>query len=177
MDSFFDIFITIWENVGEWYQAFTDTTFFFVLKIILILYVTILLVDIILLVYLSGPQKRLRAQLRGANIPISKKKKQKEWKVIKDRLSTTNENQYKLSVLEADHLVEKALEDKGYNGDNFAEKLSQVPQHFSSRLEAVNQFHKLRNEIIRNDSMIITKEQASEAVEAFEGFLKALDVL
>lgn len=177
MDSFFEIFITIGENVGEWYQAFTGTTFYFVLKIILIIYVTILLVDIILLIYLSGPQKRLRAQLRGANVPISKKKKQKEWKIVKNRLNSNNENQYKLAILEADHLVEKALEDKGYNGDNFSEKISQVPQHFSSRIGLVNQSHQLRNDIIRNDGAVIAKDQAEEAVEAFEGFLKALDIL
>ncbi len=177
MDDFFEIFITIGEKAGEWYQYFTDSIFFSILKIILILYVTILLVDVILLVYLSGPRKKLRAQIKGDNIPISKKKKQKEWKIIRGRLETEKDNQYKLAVLEADHVVEKSLEESGYNGDNFSERLSQIPQHFSSRIDLVSQAHQLRNEIIRNDVSMITKEQAEKAVDTFEGFLKTLDVL
>lgn len=177
MDYFFEIFVTIWEKVGEWYQYFTDSMLFSVLKVILILYVTILLVDVILLVYLSGPKKRLRAQLKGSNVPISKKKKQKEWKIIKDRLKTGKDNQYKLAVLEADHLVERALEESGYNGDNFSERLSQMPQHFSSRIGLVSQAHQLRNDIIRSDATVVTKEQVEKAVDTFEGFLKTLDVI
>ncbi len=175
--DFFTTVTTIGETINMWYQTFTDSTFFFIVKIILIFYITILLVNIILLVYLSDVKKRLRQQLTGTNIPISKKKKQKEWDLVKNRLKTGKANEYKLAILEADHLVEKALEDSGYNGDNFTERISQIPQHFSAHLESVTKAHQLRNEIIRNESVEITKEQVEDAVNIFEKFLKTLDVL
>ncbi|MCK4636057.1 MAG: hypothetical protein KAT32_04280 [Candidatus Moranbacteria bacterium] len=177
MNDITSIITTIGEKTSVWYQIFTDSTFFLVIKIILILYITILLVDIILLVYLGDVRKRLREQFKGTNIPISKKKKQKEWNLIKNRLKTGKDNEYKLAVLEADHIVEKSLEVAGYNGDNFSERLSQIPQNFFSHLDAVNEAHQLRNEIIRNDNVAITKEQAEKTVGTFESFLKTLDVL
>lgn len=178
MSDFFSFFLNIWESIEKYYTIFTNSTFFKIIEFILILYITILIVDIILIIYLDGFRKRLRMQFKGANTPLlSKKKKQKEWNIIKKYLETGDENKYKLAIIEADSLLDKHLTEAGYKGATVVEKVSIIPKHFSANIDAVIEFHNLRNEIIKNEDLSLSKEKAEEGIDKMEKLLKTLDIL
>lgn len=173
-----DILSFFSETIVSWYEIFINSTFFLILKLLLILYITILIVDIFLLIYLDGIRKRLRQQFIGTNIAIfSRKKKLKEWNLIKKRLTSEESNQYKVAILEADGLLDKFLTEAGYEGETVIDKVKSIPQHFSSNIDRVIESHNLRNEIIKNENLSVSKEDAEKNVDAMEKFLKTMDIL
>ncbi len=173
-----DVFVTIWAAVQDGYFAFLHSRTFFVIKIFLVIYTTVLVVDVLLLAYLSDVRKQLRKLSRGvANTKVSKKADIREWTSIMDRLNSKDEKQYRVALLQADQFVYKSLETQGYNGTNFAERISQIPPNSYSALEAARDVHTLVTQIVRDNNFRITKEQAQNALGVYEKFLHNLDVL
>ena len=173
-----DIFITIWTAIQDGYFAFLQSKTFFVIKIFLVIYTTVLVVDVLLLAYLSDVRKQLRKLSRGApNIKVAKKADMREWAAITDRLNSQDEKQYRAALLQADQFVYKSLETQGYSGSNFAERMAQIPPDSYASLEAARDVHTLVKQIIREDNLRITKEQAQNALGVYEKFLRNLDVL
>ena len=95
--------------VGVW-EVISASTPFLVLKILIAIYVTILLVDIILLIYLGDVKSQLRALRTGGYYkPTNEKETKRKWKKITKRLDDDDENQWKVAVLEADDVVNNYL--------------------------------------------------------------------
>ena len=171
-------FIVIWNFVYALAVTFLQSKFFFGIKIFLAIYTTVLVVDVILLIYLSDVKKRLRQLRKGVGTAKTTKRSDiREWQIIMDRLSTDDEKQYRAAILEADQFVYKALETQGYSGGNFAERIAQVPVGSFSALDIARDVHDLSVKIVHDDKLRITKEQAKNALDAYEKFLKNLDVL
>ncbi len=163
-------FTTMW-------QAISTSVWFFAFKVLAAIYTAVLLVDVILLIYLGDARKRLRQLRRGTNrIIYGPHKVKKLWNGIRKRLENDDEAQWKLAVLEADHLIDKELAQQGYHGDNFAERLAQIPEHAFSILPAVREAHAVRNHIIKDEDYELTHEEAKKTVKTFEQFLEDLGV-
>lgn len=158
------------------FDTFTHSWFFFGIKIFLAFYITVLLVDIILLIYLGDVRAQLRSHMYGTSKIGEKTKGQsrRDWETIFARLDKDDEGEWKLAVLEADHLIDKAMAAQGYHGDNFVERLSQIPQHAFMMLDDVRTAHTLRNRIIREGDFDVSQEQAHNAVDVFFDFLDNL---
>ncbi len=173
-----EIFITIFTTIQEWYTLFLQSTTFFVIKIFLVIYSTVLIVDVMMLVYLSDVRNQLRKLQKGvSNIKATKKSDMREWASIMSRLKSQDEKQYRAALLQADQFVYKSLELQGYNGTNFAERLAQIPAGAYTSLDVVRDVHSLVKQIVAKDDLRITKEQAKNALGVYEIFLQALDVL
>ena len=173
-----DILITIWTTLQNGYFAFLQSKTFFVIKIFLIIYTTVLVVDVLLLAYLSDVRKQLRKLVKGtANAKVTKKADIREWASIMDRLNSQDEKQYRAALLQADQFAYKSLETQGYSGANFAERIAQVPLDTCSSLETVRDVHTLVKQIVLKDDIRITKEQAQNALKIYEKFLQDIDVL
>jgi len=173
-----DVFITIWTAVYDGYIIFLQSTTFFVIKIFLAIYTTVLVVDVLLLVYLSDVRNQLRKLKKGtSNTKVTKRADMREWSSIMDRLNSQDERQYRAAMLQADQFVYKSLETQGYSGVNFAERISQIPADSFASLEATRDVHALVKQIILKDDLRITKEQAQNALGVYEKFLRNLDIL
>ena len=173
-----DTIILVISTVQNLFYAFVHSVFFLVLKIFLMIYTTVLIVDVILLMYLGDVRKQLRAMKMGAaNVKISKKPDQLKWRSIMERLETDDEKQYRAAILEADKFVYDSLAVQGYGGGNFAERIAQVPPGSFESLDVVRDVHALSKKIVFDDKVRITKEQAQNALTVYEQFLKDLDIL
>lgn len=173
-----EIVIAFWSAITGLFFAFFHSSFFLVIKIFLVIYSTVLIVDVILLVYLGGVTNQMRKMRRGtANIKVHKKKDQRQWSGIMERLKSQDVKQYQAAILEGDHFVYGALELQGYSGGNFAERLSQLPVGSFRSLDAVRDVHALSNKIINDKTIVITQDQAQNALGIYERFLADLDVL
>ncbi|MEN8252266.1 MAG: hypothetical protein ABFQ53_01650 [Patescibacteria group bacterium] len=173
-----EFFVSIWEGIYGLFTWFFNSKIFFVIKVFLAIYTTVLIVDIILLVLLGDVRAQLRSLRKGASTAkTSKRTDLRDWKLIRDRLSSEDEKLYKAAILEADRFTYKALETQGYSGGNFSERLAQIPAGSFTSLEAVRDAHGLSVEVVQDEELSITKEQAENTLNVYEAFLKNLDVL
>ena len=151
---------------------FTAVKFFFAV------YITVLLVDIILLLILRGVGANLRTAVKGMDMPaVSKNKALKKWQNVKDRLKSGNVSQYKAAVLEADRIADDILSKIGYKGKNMAERLEQVKPGQLEHIEDLKNAHEVRNRIIYEKDFMIDKETAEKIIEVYEDLLKELDYI
>ena len=173
-----EIFATFGTVVSEWFISFLNSWVFFAIKLFLAIYSTVLIVDVILLVYLGNVRNQLRTMRKGAStVKTTKKQDSRKWDMIMARLETGDENQYKAALLEADRFVYKALDLQGYGGENFSERLAQLPIGSFTSVDAVRDVHTLSNKIIQDKNVSVTEEQAKNALGVYEKFLKNIDYL
>jgi hypothetical protein len=157
---------------------FYNSSFFFFLKILVLIYVCVLLADIVMLFFLRGIRANWRLSMAGANMPlISQKKMAKKWEKIRRRLESGNVAQYKLAILEADKIVDEILEGMKLVGENMADRLEKANPAHIVNIEALQKSHQIRNRIIKEPNFSMTKEEAKETIRPFREFLEHLEYL
>ncbi len=158
-------------------QSIGDSGWFYVFKVFMAVYVTVLIVDIILVLYLHDSVADIRKQFRGADVTVLKKKDRKQWAQIRSRLSRGTVSQYKLAILEADYILDKGLSHVGYRGANLTEKLENVDTMQFAQIEDIRAAHQLRNAIVHDEHYVIDREQTEKVLDDVEAFLKNIGVL
>lgn len=142
------------------------------------IYVTVLIVDIILLLILKGLGADIRKSIKGMKMPaISKGRMQKKWSKIKEKLASGNVSQYKVAILEADVVIDKVLSDMGFGGKNVSERLEKIKPVQLYNYEEIKRAHLVRNRIIHEADFEVDKKQAEEILDIFESLLKHLELL
>ncbi|MDO8240723.1 MAG: hypothetical protein Q7T51_01970 [Candidatus Moranbacteria bacterium] len=151
-----------------------------VIKFLAGVYTIILFVDIILLLVQRGLSGNLRETVTGMNIPreltTNKKKTRKTWQQIRQKIEVGNESDYKIAIIEADTFIDDLITRMGYKGDNFAERLDGIPDGQIENVEGMKEAHELRNRIIHDDSLELSKEDAEHALNHFEEFLRVYQI-
>jgi len=101
----------------------------------------------------------------------------KKWPKIQSRLAGVDEANWKLAIIEADNIFGDILKRMGLPGSDFEERLRQFEPHELKSVNLVWEAHRWRNAIIQEPAMIISKEQAEEAIKNYEAALKELEYL
>lgn len=96
------------------------------------------------------------------------------WKKIMKNTEFGSENEFKLAVIEADDLLHKVLEDNGYKGETFEEKLMNADRRKLSNFDALLQAHSMRNAIVYNPNYKVEIEAAKRALGDYELAVKNL---
>lgn len=171
--------INIVEVLFEILKNFYNSPFVLVVKILLGIYASVLIIDIVLLLILRGVGDDIRVGLKGMNVKVaSKSKMQKRWAAITARLKTDSVSQYKVAIIEADAVAEEVLGGIGYSGANMSEKLEQVgAAHIDDHLEALKGAHEIRNRIVHEADFELDQRMATAVVGVYENFLKYLEFL
>lgn len=176
MDAAFD-FTSVFINLQAIFLGFFNSWFFFVFKLFMAVYVTVLFVDIVLLLILYGFSE-VRTTFYGAGHPASYKGQTiKAWKKIQKRMESEDSNQWKAAVLEADMVTNDIMGKAGYKGSNMAEKLAVMPAIHAENKDQLLWAHDVRNTIVLVDSFVLDKQTADRAVETFRDFLKSWEAL
>lgn len=101
---------------------------------------------------------------------------QTRWLKIENGLLRDDPRSYSLSVISADKLLDRALNELSLPGKTMGERLKRVNDRFE-RPNAVWAAHKLRNQIAHIDDFEIDYGQASRALAAFRQALKDLGAI
>lgn len=101
---------------------------------------------------------------------------QTKWLKIENSLDRHNPQSFQLAVLNADKLLDKALNEMGIPGKTMGDRLKKVGDQFSRR-NAVWGAHILRNKLAHEDNFEIDYDQASRALAAFRQGLKDLGAI
>lgn len=101
--------------------------------------------------------------------PIVSHAPNKRWQTIEERMSSSEESDWRLAIIEADIILGEMLNRMGYQGEGVAEKLKQVePSDFKTLQNAWNA-HKVRNNIAHQGSSFhLSKRDADEAIGNFK---------
>jgi len=109
--------------------------------------------------------------------PIEIEKFKKEWEKIKKRIASDIEAELKLAIIEADSLFNEVLDQKGYRGKSFEEKIQDLVPDILPNLDQILKAHQLRNDIIEDPTLKIDKNEIKKVISLYEKVLKELDVI
>lgn len=107
--------------------------------------------------------------------PYARQRMVRTWKKIQAKLKRGSEAEYKLAIIEADRLLDRALKNKGYLGKDLPEKLKKVIAEDLPSREKVLEAHKVRNNIVEDPDFRVSLKQAKEILEIFERALRELE--
>ena len=101
---------------------------------------------------------------------------QTRWLKIENGLDKNDPRSYELSIIEADKLLDRALNEMGLPGKTMGERLKRVTNRFE-KPNAVWSAHKIRNQIAHEHDFEVDYGQASRALAAFRQALKDLGAI
>ncbi|MFA6183802.1 MAG: hypothetical protein WC682_01730 [Parcubacteria group bacterium] len=169
---------SIFATIIQISNSFLGSGFFWFIKFILAIYVVVLFVDIVLLLIVRGLGGDLRNVVKGAPMPlVSKKKMQRTWQEIENRLKTKSISQYKVAILEADKLVDEVLMNIGFGGVNMKERLEKANVNQVEEIDNLIEAHEIRNKIIQDDNFHVDKTEAARVIELYREFLDNMEII
>jgi hypothetical protein len=98
----------------------------------------------------------------------------KQWDKIMKHLDSDSEAEYKLAVIEADDFLKAVLDEWGYEGGTFEEMISSASQFFKDNKLQITTAHEVRNSIVYNPDLVITKEQAAGILDIYHKAITSL---
>jgi len=160
---------------------FSNSPLFSIIKFLLEVYAIVIIIDIVLLLIKRGVRTNIREAIVGMNVPrelTTKKKKMKaRWNNIRKRLESENESEYKVAIIEADNIIDDLIKTMAYPGESMGERLDGIPEGQIENLEGIKEAHKIRNRIIHETNLQISREYAEEILKKYEAFLGEFEVL
>ncbi len=131
------------------------------------------LVIVLLIVAIIWLKKKLTSpELYG----MTREQVAKRWKQVMDTSKMNGDMGLKLSIIEADKLLDAALKSLVMPGETLGERLK-VACYKYPKLKNVWWAHKLRNNIVHDHSFRLNSGQAKKALNEFEKALKELKIL
>ncbi|MBI2625094.1 MAG: hypothetical protein HYW70_02055 [Candidatus Nealsonbacteria bacterium] len=109
--------------------------------------------------------------------PYGLKRATKEWQSVLKRLETPSEAEYKLSIIEADNLLNDTLERLKYPGETLEKRLEKISGAVVSNVKDAIEAHKIRNSIVHDPDYRLTVEGARKILETYEKSLRELEVI
>lgn len=86
------------------------------------------------------------------------------WQIIEDCMAEKTASGYKLALIEADKLLDKALKDAGYPGKNIEERITQARANFSN-IKNLKKAREKRNLVLKELSYNLNSIDIEEAVK------------
>lgn len=116
-------------------------------------------------------QERLYQELYG-------KTKNDRFEDMQRHIARDNPNDWKLAIIEADVMLEQALDGKGYAGMTIGDKLKSVSPNALQTLDEAWKAHKVRNQIAHGGAdFVLTKKLAQETMVQYQMVLRELGAI
>ena len=99
---------------------------------------------------------------------------QKQWDRIKKRIESGAESDYKLSIIDADDFLAEVLDNRGYDGKDFAECIEKAGRLITPILDDVLRAHEVRNYIVYNPDYKLSVAEAKKVLATYEAAAKGI---
>ena len=109
--------------------------------------------------------------LKQKSTVLDKEKYRSLWLEIENGLLPDQQQSYQITVLNADKLLAKALEELGVKGNTMGERMKSFGKGFSKQ-DQVWQAHKIRNKIAHESDVQLTLKQVRAVLKCFKQALK-----
>ena len=101
----------------------------------------------------------------------------KRWEKTKKRLDLPSESEHKLSIIEADNLLNEIIERMGFPGETLGDRLKKLTKIQLPSIDQVWEAHKARNNIVHDPDYRLSLDQARKVLEIYEKALQELQAL
>jgi hypothetical protein len=108
---------------------------------------------------------------------VSKRRTLRGWKQIQKRMASEESNQWKLAILEADHILNEILKMSGYLGSRLDEKLELITSAQLANVDEVKNANLVRNKIAKDPTYELSRGEAEEVIEIYKQALKELNLI
>jgi len=108
---------------------------------------------------------------------LTKRRSLRGWEQIKKRILSPAQQDWKLAVLEADKIMNEILKMAGYLGTDLGKKLEILTKENLSNLDEIKKAHFLSDQIMKDPSMELKKEDAIIALKSFKKAFIELNLL
>ena len=113
-----------------------------------------------------------------SKISKSKREKLKEWKKVKELFNRGSLSDLKLSIIEADKLLDEVLTNfLGFKEGTLKEKLEHLPKEQFPELEELKYAHFIRNKIVHEKNFSLSRREAKVIISIYENFFRSLDLI
>ena len=135
---------------------------------LIFLLIAIVIVGVLVLIAVSITSKR--------RYSFDKEDYQVDWLKIENSLAKDNKQSYNAAVIDADKLLDKALNEMGIPGKTMGERMKRSSSYFS-QLNSVWYAHKMRNQIAHEHGFSVDYNQAKHALASYKQALKDLGAI
>lgn len=92
---------------------------------------------------------------------------EKKWNKIKSRIESGFESEFKLAIIEAEDFLNDVLEERGYEGGDFQERLKIAEKTTTLNLSQILSAHETRNSIVYNPDFKIDSQGAKKILDIY----------
>ncbi len=103
---------------------------------------------------------------------VGKYRQLKAWKNVVKRMKTNVSSNWKIAILEADHIMDEVIKGSGYRGATTDERFAQAEPNVFSNLDQLRAAHALRNRVMREPDYNLTKEEALQMLRVYQQAFK-----
>lgn len=165
-----NFFTDNWQKLVNFFTSYQWQETVFAIRVVFIIISFLLLLAIIFLLFkmiIGSMLTRPLAKKSHRSGPVFNKKKiNKRWQKIDKRIKSGLEANYKLALLEADKIFDRVVKEMGYGKEK---KLSNIDE--------IKQASKLKDTIVEDKKLKISKEEAEKSIAAYKKALEELGVL
>ena len=99
---------------------------------------------------------------------VKKVYKNEKWERVQAHITSDNQSDWRLAILECDVILEEMVAVMGYRGDNLGEKLKNVERSDFTTIDQAWEAHKVRNLIAHEGSdYVLLEREAKRVVELY----------
>ncbi len=100
------------------------------------------------------------------------------WQQIEAHFASTNPNDWRAAIIDADAMLEELITKLGYTGDTFGEKLTQIKPNDFPTIQSAWEAHKMRNVIAHEGTAFnLTERQKEITRRYFEAVFRDMGVI
>jgi hypothetical protein len=100
------------------------------------------------------------------------------WKYIGTLVESPNESDWRMSIMEADSLLEETLKERGLVGSSMAELLEEAKSNGYSDVQSAWDAHLIRNKIAHEGSDYpLSQVEARRVIKLYQNVFESLDVI
>ena len=118
---------------------------------------------------------RFRDVILKTNLP--KKRSIRAWRHVTVHFARGDENSLKVSLIEADNLLDEALRLAGYRGIDLGERLKKITSAELPLINEVWEAHKIRNRVAHETGFRLDRATAERALEVYQKVFQDLGIL
>lgn len=163
------------------------STFFSVLKIVVVVLLAGLLTGILVLFVKSlrfRPKLKILQGLNFSRTSVSDGKYReimrqrevirKKWEKLLEKIKSGDERDLRLAIIEADSLVDEILIQHGHPGKDMGERLKSIHPSEIENLDDLWEAHKIRNRIAHESDFHISLAESKKVISIYHKILKDL---
>ena len=92
-----------------------------------------------------------------------------QWQQVLQHIESTNPNDWKLAIIEADVMLDKLLQAQGYAGTSIGDRLKSVSMRSFQTLDDAWQAHRVRNQIAHGGyDFVLTQKMARTTIQQYQ---------